>query len=68
MENIERIKPRDKKMLVRRRDFLYNRIGMSSKDLSYDKSEANALDRVIRLIECIESKPWLEKEIYGEED
>ena len=48
------IKSRDITVLKRRRDYLLKRVGMSDDDLSYDKQEAAALDRAIKVLEELE--------------
>lgn len=59
------IKSRDIATLKRRRDYLLKRIDTSDNELSYDRQEAYALDRVIRVLEILEAD-YYRSNAYGE--
>lgn len=60
------IKSRDITVLKRRRDYLIKRVGMSDGDLSYDKQEAAALDRAIKVLEEVELD-YYRRRAHGED-
>lgn len=67
MTYIEPPKSKDISVLSKRMRFLEERIASTNKDLTYDKQEAASLRRVVNLLDLLERKPWLIKELYGKD-
>lgn len=58
---------KDIKRLERRRDFLVARVGDRPKSqTSYDRSEIQTLNRVIKILEEERNKYEIEQDIFGE--
>lgn len=54
---------RDMRVLKRRVAHLSHRVSVSASDLSYDKQELAALERVLDILDAIDKKPWVLKEL-----